>query len=79
MHCPVWVIPVDARRWSCRDSNALLRDRAIALIQPEDLLASLGVGPLRSEDSRGKRQQLIEAIGSGAYFDQLLLRLQCSH
>ncbi len=34
--------------------------------------------PLRSGDSRGKHQRLMEAIGWGATFDQLLLRLQCS-
>ena len=78
MHCPVWVIPGDARRWSCQGSNALLRDRATALIHPEDLLDCLGDGPLRSEDLRGKHEPLMEAIGSGASFEQLLLRLQCS-
>ena len=79
MQCPLWVVPGDARRWSCRGSNALLRDGATALIHPEDLLASIGEGPLRSEESRGKRQQqrFMEAIGSGATFDQLVLRLQC--
>ncbi len=78
MHCPVWVIPGDARRWSCRGSNGLLRDRATVLIHPKDLLDCLGNGPLRSEDLRGKHQTLMEAIGSGASFEQLLLRLQCS-
>ena len=78
MHCPVWVVPGDARRWSCRGSNALLRDQASALIHPEDLLARLGDGPLRSKHSRGKHQQLMEAIGSGASLDQLVLRLDSS-
>ena len=78
MQCPVWVVPGDARRWSCRGSNALLRDGATALIHPEELFASLGDGPLKPEDSRGKHQRVMEAIGSGATFDQLLLRLQCS-
>ena len=78
MQCPVWVVPGDARRWSCRGSNALLRDGATALIHAEDLLASIGEGPLRSEESCGKHQRLMEAIGSGATFDQLVLRLQCS-
>ena len=78
MQCPIWVVPGDARRWSCRGSNALLRDGATALIHPEDLLASICEGPLRSEESRGKHQRLMEAIGSGANFDQLVLRLQCS-
>ncbi|MBL6741809.1 MAG: DNA-protecting protein DprA [Synechococcus sp. BS301-5m-G53] len=78
MHCPVWVVPGDARRWSCRGSNALLRDRATALIAPEDLLRCLGDGPLRSEDSCRRHQELMGAIGSGASFDQLLLRLHCS-
>jgi DNA processing protein len=78
MQCPVWVVPGDARRWSCRGSNALLRDGATALIHPEELFASLGDGPLKPEDSRLKHQRVMEAIGSGATFDQLLLRLQCS-
>jgi DNA processing protein len=78
MQCPVWVVPGDARRWSCRGSNALLLDGATALIHPEELFASLGDGPLKPEDSRLKHQRVMEAIGSGATFDQLLLRLQCS-
>lgn len=78
MQCPVWVVPGDARRWSCRGSNALLRDGATALIHAEDLLASIGEGPLRSEESCCKHQRLMEAIGSGETFDQLVLRLQCS-
>ena len=68
----------DARRWSCRGSIALLRDGATALIHPEDVLVSIGEGPLRSEESRSKHQRLMEAIGSGATFDQLVLLLQCS-
>jgi len=79
MHCPVWVVPGDARRWSCRGSNALLRDQASALVHPEDLLHDLGDGPLRSQDSCGKHRQLMEAIGSGASLDQLVLRLGRSH
>jgi len=78
MQCPVWVVPGDARRWSCRGSNALLRDQASALIQPEDLLHGLGDGPLKSEDARGKHRQLMEAIGAGASLDQLSLRLSSS-
>ena len=59
-------------------SNALLRDGATALIHPEDLLAAIGEGPLRSRESCGKHQRLMQAIGSGAAFDQLVLRLQCT-
>ena len=44
-------------------SNALLRDGATALIHAEDLLASIGEGLLRSENSRDKHQRLMEAIG----------------
>ena len=79
MHCPIWVVPGDARRWSCRGSNALLRDQASALIHPEDLLHDLGDGPLRSQESRCNHRQLMEAIGSGASLDQLVLRLGSSH
>ena len=78
MQCPLWVVPGDARRWSCRGSNALLRERATALIHPEDLLRCLGDGPLKSDDARRNHRKLMGAIGSGASFDQLLLRLQCS-
>ena len=78
MHRPIWVVPGDARRWSCRGSNALLRGQASALIHPEDLLHGLGDGPLRSQDSRSKHHQLMEAIGSGASLDQLVLRLETS-
>ena len=78
MQSHVWVVPRDARHWSFRGSNALLRDGATALMHPEDLLASICQGPLRSEESCGKHQRLMEAIGSGATFDQLVLRLQCS-
>ncbi|AII47593.1 DNA-binding protein [Synechococcus sp. KORDI-52] len=78
MHCPVWVVPGDARRWSCRGSNALLRDRATALIHSEDLVRCLGDGPLKPDDSHGMNQQLMGAIGAGASVDQLVLRLQCS-
>ena len=78
LHCPVWVVPGDARRWSCRGSNALLREHAKALIHPEDLLKGLGDGPLRSEDSCRKHRQLMEAIGSGASLDQLVLGLNTS-
>ena len=69
------VLAGDARRWSCRGSNALLRDGATALIHPKEMFVSLGDGPLRSGDSRGKHQRLMEALGSGVTFDQLLLRL----
>ena len=78
MNCPLWVVPGDARRWSCRGSNALLRDHATALIHPEDLLRCLGDGPMRSQESRGKSQQLMEAIGAGASLDELALRLNRS-
>ena len=78
MDCPLWVVPGDARRWSCRGSNALLRDRATALIHPEDLLRCLGDGPLKSDDSRLMSRKLLGAIGTGASLDQLVLRLQCS-
>ena len=43
-------IPGDARRWSFWGSSALTRDRATALIHPDELLASLDDGHLRSED-----------------------------
>ena len=79
MQCPVWVVPGDARRWSCRGSNALLHERATPLIQPQDLLRRLGAGPLKSDDSQLKTQALMGAIGSGASLDDLVSRLHCTH
>ncbi|WP_370631169.1 hypothetical protein [Synechococcus sp. MU1642] len=41
MQCPVWVVQGDARRWSCRGSNALLWDGATALFTPRSCLLLL--------------------------------------
>ena len=77
MQCPVWVVPGDARRWSCRGSNALLLDVATALIHPKEWFASLGDGPLRSGDSRGKHQLLLCLQCSPAELAPQLLALEC--
>ena len=79
MQCPVWAVPGDARRWSCRGSNKLLQERATPLINPQDLLRRLGDGPLKPDDSQLKIHALMGAIGSGASLDDLALRLQCTH
>ena len=56
----------------------MLRDQATALVHPKDLLHGLGEGPLRSEESSGRHRKLMEAIGSGASLDQLVLGLGSS-
>ena len=43
---PLWVVPADAGRASALGSNRLLSTGATPLLSPEDLLASLGSGPL---------------------------------
>jgi hypothetical protein len=37
--CPVWVVPGDALRWSCKGSNGLLQEGATPLLTPESLIA----------------------------------------
>ena len=46
LQCPVWVVPGDARRWSSRGSNALLRNQASPLLTTADLAEHLVAGPL---------------------------------
>ena len=73
--CPVWAVPGDARRWSCRGSNALLEDQAAPLLRTEKLLHQLGAGPLIARQGR-PQQALLEAIGDGASINELTDRLR---
>ena len=76
LHCPVWVIPADAARWSARGSNRLLREQASALLAPEDLIDHLGHGPRLPLTKASSQIGLLQALGEGASLDDLALRLQ---
>jgi DNA processing protein len=55
---PLWVVPADAGRASALGSNRLLARGATPLLGPEDLVASLGYGPLaRSAAGHGLASQ----------------------
>ena len=89
---PLWVVPADAAKASALGSNRLLSQGATPLLDPADLLAELGDGPLRRAGSAGSvalpcpltpslaagDQALLRAIGAGASLEQLCLRLQRS-
>ena len=80
---PLWVVPADAGRASALGSNRLLARGATPLLAPEDLLASLGPGPLlRTGDGPSpdqpacaRHQRLLQAVGAGASLDQLCEQL----
>lgn len=82
---PLWVVPADAGRASALGSNRLLTTGATPLLTPEDLITSLGTGPLRpaassaheahaAASSPGMRR-LLEALGAGAGLEELSHRL----
>ena len=73
--CPVWSVPGDARRWSCRGSNALLQDQAAPLLRTDQLVQRLGSGPLVAKQRR-PQVALLEAIGDGASINELTDRLR---
>jgi DNA processing protein len=50
---PLWVVPADAARDSARGSNRLLGESASVLLEPADLVAQLGPGPLARAAGRG--------------------------
>jgi DNA processing protein len=86
---PLWVVPADAARSSAAGSNRLLARGATPLLDPADLLALLGPGPLAKR--HGSRSPLastglpcplppadsalLEAVGGGASLEQLALAL----
>lgn len=92
--CPVWVVPGDAMRSTAKGSNALLLQSAMPLLNPEDLVNSIGLGPLNLRKEKtsslripfGQNQwansqsfcDLIDALGDGASLSDLMLRLNCS-
>lgn len=89
---PLWVVPADAGRVSALGSNRLLSQGATPLLDPADLLAELGSGPLLPPTGSGaaaprqprsasalepdRRAALLRAVGAGASLEQLCLRLQ---
>ena len=75
LQCPVWVVPGDARRWSSRGSNALLRNQAFPLLTAVDLADHLGPGPLISASASVAQDALLAAIGDGASIETLQRRL----
>jgi DNA processing protein len=83
---PIWVVPADAGRISAAGSNRWLGQGATPLINPADLINSLGVGPLRPVLSSSasptaapllqREAALLAALGAGASLDQLCDRLR---
>ena len=85
---PLWVVPADACKASALGSNRLLARGATPLLDPADLLADLGDGPLLPSSGpalqavppreAGLGAALLEAVGPGASLEQLCLRLEQS-
>jgi DNA processing protein len=73
---PLWVVPADTNRSSAKGSNSLLSQGATPLLDPADLLSSLGQGPLAVASSMARTTEtsmdpLLEALGAGASLEQL--------
>lgn len=79
---PLWVVPADTNRISAKGSNSLLGQGATPLLDPADLLSSLGSGPLKrfsplfqETDSNTNHNfnsdPLLDALGAGASLEQL--------
>jgi DNA processing protein len=85
---PLWVVPADASRVSAAGSNRWLSQGGTALLQPNDLISSLGDGPLLRQQPAGntggtgplfnREAALLAALGAGASLDQLCERLRQS-
>ena len=84
---PLWVVPADASRVSAAGSNRWLGQGATPLLDPTDLLNSLGAGPLRQPQATeasanhqapllNREAALLAALGAGASLDQLCERLR---
>jgi len=80
---PLWVVPADTDRPSAAGSNTLLARGATPLVDPADLIRSLGDGPLRGRGETGcggpvadgKAARVLAALGAGATLDELARRL----
>lgn len=86
---PLWVVPADAARQSAAGSNRLLARGATPLLDPVDLIAQLGPGPLASPAAPAEngtptlslsasQAALLQAVGGGASLEQLCLALEAS-
>jgi len=85
---PIWVVPADAGRISAAGSNRWLGQGATPLINPADLISSLGRGPLHPASQRStaaadapllqREAALLAALGAGASLDHLCDRLRQS-
>ena len=85
---PLWVVPADTDRCSAKGSNRLLAQGATPLLEPADLLASLGEAPFAPLGQRAQHQpsqlisegsaadSLLKALGAGASLEQLGQRLK---
>jgi len=87
----LWVVPADAAKTSAVGSNRWLAAGAAPLLNPSDLIATLGPGPLAAgsgpRPASGPKaaapaaaaiaadQALLAAVGSGASLEQLSLHL----
>lgn len=80
---PLWVVPADATRLSARGSNRWLTQGASLLLEPADLVANLGPGPLQAGGpvppaalpAPAADPALLAALGAGASLEQLCLAL----
>ena len=80
---PLWAVPADTSRASAAGSNRWLGRGATALLEPEDLINSIGPGPLQQplpQRSPGalaqKEAALLAAVGPGASLEQLCWKLR---
>lgn len=82
---PLWAVPADTSRTSAAGSNRWLAQGATALLKAEDLISTLGPGPLRrcrqntqagASDLEQREAALLAALGAGASLEQLCWRLR---
>ena len=82
---PLWAVPADTNRASAAGSNRWLGQGATPLLEPADLITSLGPGPLlrrhpqeaaTSSKLRLREAALLAAVGPGATMEQLCQRLR---
>ena len=82
---PLWVVPADVGRAIAAGSNSWLAQGASPLLDPADLIRSLGPGPLQAparpcpQAPAGlieREAALLAALGTGASLDQLCQRLR---
>ena len=90
---PLWVVPGDAGRVSAAGSNQWLAQGASVLLDPAQLIESLGTGPIQAAKAAAsmapageagpipmahREAALLAALGAGACLDQLCERLRQS-